>query len=174
MAKKFSEVMEEMRDAVLGRKKNHDWGGSATDALDATVQGVKGFGGDTLSKTAARFNEATPYIIRAGYDVVEIEVGLGLSPKIVAHLELRELISDEARAELLLEVDDKRIISTILNTLFRASAARRRLSFKRFHFTHLELELSILPTVVLKFKPGADATAGDVPLLTATELPEED
>jgi|GEM_PF-952991 len=158
MTKRLPEVLEEMRQALLGRKPGHSWATSASDVYSATLGGLKNFSGDTLGKTAQNFNEAMPYIERAGYDVTEIEVGLGLDPKIVPHLHLRELISDEEKAALLEETKDKKLINTILSSLFRASAARSKLNFKRFHFTSIELELSILPTVVLKFSPNEETT----------------
>jgi len=155
MAKKLPEILDDMRLALMGRKKMDSWKESGKDAYQATVGGIKDFSGDTLSKTAERFNEALPYIERAGFDVMEIEVGLGLSPKVVPHLKIRELISPEEQALLLEETQGKKLVNTILSSLFRASAAHTKLQFKKFHFSDMELELSILPTVVLKFRPNA-------------------
>jgi hypothetical protein len=169
MTRRLPDIIEDMRQALLGRNKDHSWATSANDAYSATVGGLKEFSGDTLSKTAARFNEALPYIERAGYDVTEIEVGLGLSPKVVPHLRMRELISEDEQASLLAETADKKLVNTILNSLFKASAARSKLKFRKFHFTDIELELSILPTVVLKFKPNTDADNTDN-MLPATDI----
>lgn len=154
MSRRLPEIIEDMRQKLLGRESTATWSENATSAYSATVEGLKEFSGDTLGKTASRFNEALPYIERAGYEVTEIEVGLGLSPKVVPHLRLKEQISDEEKAELLAETQDKKLVNTILSSLFRASAARSKLNFNKFHFSDIELELSILPTVVLKFKPN--------------------
>lgn len=154
MQKRLPEIFEDMRQALLGRKENHNWAESGKDAYDATVGGIKDFSGDTLTKTAQRFNEALPYIERAGYDVTEVEVGLGLSPKVVPHLKIRELISDEEQDALIEETRDKKLVNTILTSLFKASAAHKKLKFNKFHFSDMELELSILPTVILKFRPN--------------------
>lgn len=175
MAKKLPEVLEDMRQALLGRKPGHKWTTSASDVYGATIGELKTLSGDTLSKTAQRFNEALPYIERAGFDVTEIEVGMGLDPKIVPHLHMRELISKDEQEKLLLETKSKTLINTILSSLFRASAARSKLNFKRFHFTEIELELSILPTVVLKFKPneGTGIVAEETLPAAPEALPEE-
>lgn len=164
MTKRLPEIFEDMRQALLGRNKDHSWTASANDAYSATVGGLKELSGDTLTKTAARFNEALPYIERAGYDVTEIEVGLGLSPKVVPHLRMRELINEEEQQQLLSETTDKKLVNTILSSLFKASAARSKLKFKKFHFTDIELELSILPTVVLKFKPNTETFSTELAL----------
>jgi hypothetical protein len=158
MAKKLPEIFEDMKLALMGKRADHSWSASANEAYGATIDGLKEISGDTLTKTAARFNEALPYIERAGYDVIEIEVGLGLSPKIVPHLRMLEMISDQEQQKLLLETSDKKLVNTILSSLFKATAARKKLKFKKFHFTDIELELSILPTVVLKFRPNDDQT----------------
>ncbi len=154
MNRRLPEILEDVRQKILGRESTATWSENATSAYSATVEGLKEFSGDTLGKTAARFNEALPYIERAGYVVTEIEVGLGLSPKVVPHLRLHEQISEEEKAALLEETQDKKLVNTILSSLFRASAARSKLNFNKFHFSDIELELSILPTVVLKFKPN--------------------
>jgi hypothetical protein len=174
MKKRLPEVLEEMRQAVLGRRKDHRWGESASEAYSAAVGGIKDFSGDTLTKTAQRFNEAMPYIERAGYDVTEIEVGLGLSPKIVPHLRLRELIDEEEQIALLEETREKKLINTILSSLFRAASTRKKLKFNRFHFTDLELEISILPTVVLRFKPNENHMSDPALLEDETSSSEPD
>jgi len=172
MAKRLPEILEDMRLALLGRKQEHDWKASGKDAYQATVGGIKDFSGDTLAKTAQRFNEALPFIERAGYDVTEVEVGLGLSPKVVPHLRIREQISEEEQLLLLEETRETKLVNTILTSLFKASAAHKKLKFKKFHFSDIELELSILPTVVLKFRPNAEpaasiGTTADLSLLEA-------
>lgn len=159
MTKRLPEIFEDMRQALMGRRQDHSWSTSATDAYSATIDGLKEISGDTLGKTAARFNEALPYIERAGYVVTEVEVGLGLSPKVVPHLRMRENIDAAAQAALLAETADKKLVNTILSSLFKASAARSKLKFRKFHFSDIELELSILPSVVLKFRPNDEHSA---------------
>lgn len=174
MAKKLPFIFEEIRQAFRDKTGSQTWGDTATQAYSSTVGSLKELGGDTLVKTAAGFNEALPFIKRAGYDVTEVEVGLGLSPKIVPHLKVREIITAEEQAELLTEVQGRKLVSTILTSLFKAGAAREKLNFKRFHFSEIELELSILPSVVLKFKPDEFGKAVETGILpTAALIVEE-
>lgn len=161
MTRRLPEIFEDMRQKLMGNESAQTWGENASEAYSATMEGLKGMSGDALGKTAASFNEALPYIERAGYEVTEIEVGLGLSPKVVPHLRMRELISEEEQLALLAETSGKKMVNTVLASLFRASAARDRLKFRQFHFSDIELELSILPTVVLKFRPNAPALPAD-------------
>ncbi|MBV1901777.1 MAG: hypothetical protein KUG56_08905 [Kordiimonadaceae bacterium] len=148
------EFLESLRQSILGSDKAKTLSETAANAYSSTVGGLKGYGGDALDKTAANFNDALPYIERAGFLVTEIEVGIGISPKIVPHLRMSKAISAREREALLEEVKEKRLVHTILTSLFSATAARKRLNFKKYHFTEIELELSVLPSVTLKFKPN--------------------
>jgi hypothetical protein len=154
MAKRLPDYFEDIRQAFFGKSSQMNIQESAVQAYGTMARELKNLGGDTLSKTAQQFNEALPYIERAGYDVTEVEVALGLSPKVVPHLRLRELIEEDQQQALLEETQGKTLINTILSSLFRASAARRKLNFKRFHFEEIELEIGIIPGVVLKFRPN--------------------
>ncbi len=151
---KTPDFFERIRQSFIGAEASSNWSKTATNVYSSTVEGLKGYGGDALDKTAQNFNEALPYIERAGFSVTEIEVGIGISPKIVPHLRMVKAISVREREALLAEVMDKKLIHTILTSLFSATAARKRLKFNRYHFTEIEMELSVLPSVTLKFKPN--------------------
>lgn len=148
------DFFESIRQSFKGSNQSKPISEAAADVYASTVGGLKGFGGDALDKTAQNFNEALPYIKRAGFSVTEIEVGIGLSPKVVPHLRMIKAISAREREAILTEVAEKRMIHTILTTLFSATTARKRLKFNRYHFSELEMELSLMPTVTLKFKPN--------------------
>ncbi|UTW55244.1 hypothetical protein [Kordiimonas sp. SCSIO 12610] len=169
MTKRLPDIFEDLRQALFGKGKDLNLQESAVHAYGAMTQELKNLGGDTLSKTAQQFNEALPYIERAGYDVTEVEVALGLSPKVVPHLKLRELIDEAEQQVLLEETKGKTLINTILSSLFRASAARRKLNFKRFHFEEIELEIGLIPGVVLKFRPNNEHVEAEAIDLIATK-----
>ena len=162
MSRKLTEIFEDMRLALLGKKDGHSWSNSASEAYAASMQGIKGFSSDTLSKSTESLNEALPFIARAGFDVIEIEIGLGLSPNAIAHLYIREHLNDVNQQILLEEVRDKKLVSTILNSLFKAASTHKKIKFKNFDFTHMELELSILPCVALKFRPTKNTSEDNV------------
>ena len=110
MAKRLPDIFEDLRQALFGKTRDISFQESAVQAYSAMTQELKNLGGDTLSKTAQQFNEALPYIERAGYDVTEVEVALGLSPKVVPHLKLRELINEEEQKALLQETQGKTLV----------------------------------------------------------------
>lgn len=154
MAKRLPDIFEDMRLALLGRKKDHNWGESAKDTYQASVAGIKGVSSDTLEKTTQNLNDALPFIERAGFETTEIEVGLGLSPRVIAHLHVREILTQDEQQDLIEETKKRKIINTILISLFKAAATHKKMRFPNYSFTHMELELSIMPTVSLKFRPN--------------------
>lgn len=153
------EYLESLRQSFIGAAKSKNWSETASGAYSSTIEGLKGYGGDALTKTAQNFNDALPYIERAGFLVTEIEVGIGISPKIVPHLTMVKAVSAREREALLVEVQKKKLIYTILSSLFSATAARKKLKFNHYHFTEIEMELSVLPSVTLKFKPNNGAAS---------------
>jgi hypothetical protein len=153
--KRLPELFEDMRQALLKRSKDTNIQETVVDAYSSMTRELKNIGGDTLSKTAQQFNEAVPYIQRAGYDITEVEVALGLSPKVAPHLRLREIIDKSEQEALLAETKGKTLVHTVLTSLFKASDARSKLKFRSFHFEEIELDISILPSVILKFRPNS-------------------
>lgn len=165
MAKRLPELFEDLKQAFMG---GESWTGKADTALRAAGDSMRGIGSDTLKTTADRFNAALPFIERAGYRVTGVDVGLGLSPRVVSHLALERRLDSDARTALLDEVRDQTFLHTVLSALFSAADTRDRLKFQDFHFTGLELELSILPTVSLKFHPD-QGNQGDIEAVEDTE-----
>ncbi len=191
MLKRLPDILEDMRQALLGRGVT-DTGSAETDSASKGMvsigkslsqksgeayrkakDGLKGFGTDTLKRTAQEFNNALPYIERAGYEVTAIEVGLGISPRIISELKLCRTIDDAEKQALLEEVRGETLKHTILSALFSASSVRDKLKFNRFHFAALELEVSVLPVVSLRFMPDKNAPGGHNLIESKTELQEE-
>lgn len=135
-------------------------------AYDATAGGLKNVGSSTLAATVRKFNEAIPYIERAGYDIEEVELSLGISPKIMPHLVPTSTLSEEEQVELLAEVKGKKFITTVLNALFKAGDVAQGIKFDGFTFMRLEIDVSILPAITLRF--------GKNEAVELLEAPEED
>ena len=163
-----------IKELLKGAKKIGDWvlgddtldhtGKKVKELYDYTGEGLKNMGSGTLEGTVRRFNEAIPYIEKAGYQVTEVELGLGVTPSIIPHLAPTHVLGKEERASLLDEVKDKTLITTVLTTLFKAGDMGRRVSFTGFDFMCLEIEVGIIPSITLRYKKNK-ASAEDESLL---------
>jgi hypothetical protein len=139
-------------------------------AYGATAEGLKNVGSSTLGATVRKFNEAIPFIERAGYTIEEVELSLGISPRIMPHLVPTHTLSEEEKVELLAEVRGRTFITTVLNALFKAGDVATGIKFDGFTFMRLEIDVSILPAITLRFGKND----GDVELLEGPENTEEE
>jgi len=161
LKKMFTENFSEHRDQFDNEADDVQDAQNFTDTVSAQTgkayraakDGLKGLGSDALKRTAQEFNDTLPFIERAGYKVSMIDVGLGLSPKIISVLQYTHDLNDEEQADLLSEIRNNSLQHTILSSLFAASALREKLRFRHFKFSALELDISVLPTVSLRFLP---------------------
>lgn len=97
-------------------------------------------------------NEALPFIERAGYRVSEIELGLSVPPKIVMHLTLDDEISDEVRAALLKDCGNKWFTRQLIERLHDVRQIQRATQFVGMAFDEIEIEIALIPTVLLHYR----------------------
>lgn len=139
----FEENAEAGADAETGQKPWYD------EAIDQ----IRGYGSQKLEEIVERFDSALPFIERAGFSVTEIEVELGVNPKLIPHVQAEDVIADEERALLMEEVAGRRLTATILSSLFRAADFGRRIDFTGYRFFEIEVEVGVIPSVKVKFMP---------------------
>lgn len=117
------------------------------------TDGLKNVSAGTVEATVRRFNEALPYIERAGFYVDQVELNLAINPSLTPHLIPVERLSDAEKQALLDEVraEDKTLTLTILQSLFRAEALSNVAKFDDFEFMRLEIEVAVIPAVKLSY-----------------------
>jgi len=120
---------------------------------DDAIDQIRGYGSQKLEEIVERFDSALPFIERAGFSVTEIEVELGVNPKLIPHVQAEEVVEGDERALLMEEVAGRRLISTILSSLFRAADFGRRVDFTGYRFFEIEVEVGVIPSVKVKFMP---------------------
>lgn len=160
-----------IKEILKGAKRFGDWvlgddtldhtGKKVKDLYNFTGKGLKSVGSGTLDGTVRRFNEAIPYIEKAGFYVKEVEIGLGVTPNIVPHLVPTHVLDQEERKSLLKEVKGKTLITTVLTTLFKSGDMGRRIKFDGFDFICLEIEVGIIPSITLRYRRNDDARGGN-------------
>jgi hypothetical protein len=138
----------------------------------------KDLGSEKLQALIASFEQALPAIQTAGYELTEFEVELGVTPKLIPHFKhtpkdpevvarARELVRDNALGAL------------ILNGLLKAGEVHRQIDVAGFCFSHIEIELGLIPSVRLQYKndgsgaprPDGQLLLPSVPATPAAELP---
>lgn len=117
---------------------------------------LKAFGAEKLDQTMAAFLSALPALRRAGYELREFEVELGITPKIIAHF-MPAPATDEDIAAARELLKDNKIGASMLAVLRRAGDAHRQIKVPGFVCAHMEIDVGVIPAVRLRYRAEGDA-----------------
>ncbi len=106
---------------------------------------------DSVNKVLDELNMATPSLKKAGYQLEEIEIEIGVPPKLIPRFGIcqQQSGSDEQIAE---ELKTNRIGKNILKGLNAASSLQSKLKMSDMEFSHIEIEIGVVPTVKLSYR----------------------
>lgn len=118
---------------------------------------LKAFGAEKLDQTMNGFRSALPALRRAGYQLREFEIELGLTPKIIAHFVPHEARPEDvtAAAEAL---KGNAIGASMLNVLKGAGDAHRRFKVMGFSAAHIEIDVGVIPAMRLRYRADDEMT----------------
>lgn len=130
---------------------------------------------DAVKSLVRNINEALPFVERAGYRVSEIELGLSVPPKVVMHLILDDEVSDEVRAALLKDCEGKWFTRQLIERLHNVRQIQRATNFVGMAFDEIEVEIALIPSVILHYRKahGAGKLKVDSPLADAAQAAED-
>jgi len=113
---------------------------------------IKDFGADKLKEIANDFGEILPLVAKAGYNITEFQVVLGLPPAFITSFVKTKDISEKEIAKMIEKNSDKKLLKIILNSLMKANQFQSEIKIEKMKFTEVILELTVPPKVVMKFK----------------------
>lgn len=115
---------------------------------------LQAFGAQKVQELVASFQQSLPAIKSAGYELTEFEIELGVTPKLIPHFRhAAQRVEDvDAAREMLRE---NKLGSAILGTLLKAGDMHKQIKVAGFSFTHIEIELGLIPSVRLQYKNEA-------------------
>ena len=97
------------------------------------------------------FNRSLPVLSKAGYELEELELELGISPKLIPHFKYDEE-KDPNVESLLNELQGNGLGLNLMKALLKAGQFQRKIKFKEMRFSHVEIELSVIPSVRLSYR----------------------
>jgi hypothetical protein len=92
----------------------------------------------------------------AGYEVGELEVELGITPKVTIALKLGRAVN-EARLKSIQEKSDNAMLAAILSSLVQASKLQDAVSVETLALKDVKVVITAAPTVVLQWKQKTEA-----------------
>ena len=109
-------------------------------------------GAEKVKGVVNDFIAITPLIEKAGYQIVELEIELGLIPKLIPHFKKIKDVGDAEKELVLDELRDKRLMSMLVSALFKSDNFQANLNLNNYRYTGIEVEIAALPAVRLKYQ----------------------
>mgnify|MGYP001164879963 FL=1 len=111
---------------------------------------LKNAGMDKVKGTLKDFEGSLPIITKAGFQLAELNVGVGIPPSIIACFTIKE-VSSEILQEAQAEIESKKIGKLVLDSLIGATKMKEKLELKNMVMKGIEVEIGLLPKVTLVY-----------------------
>ena len=126
--------------------KAKDMAGKASQGLS----GLKDIGEDKVKEVINNFDQARPHLEKAGYKLSGLEIEMGVPPKLTTEFECGSASEDKISSALE-ALKDNKIGSMVLKSLIKANSLQSGISLKGLKFSHIEIEVGLIPNVRLIF-----------------------
>lgn len=118
----------------------------AADAKEASVAKAK--------EILDQFNASLPVVREAGYTVTQVDVALGIPPKISASVTAAADMTAEHVEAVLAEHADKKFTVVLVKALFQAWKLQNSIHIVGMKPRNMGVELGLIPAVTIKFVPS--------------------
>jgi hypothetical protein len=108
-------------------------------------------GSEKIQELVTSFQQALPALSSAGYELTEFEVELGVTPKLIPHFRHASRTAedvDAARDRL----KENKLGQLLLGALLKAGDVHKQIKVAGFGFSHIEIEMGLIPSVRLQYK----------------------
>lgn len=112
---------------------------------------ISAVGAEKIQELVVSFQQALPALKSAGYEMTEFEIELGVTPKLIPHFRHAPKTAEDATAAREMLKDNK-IGLLILGALLKAGDVHKQIKVAGFGFSHIEIELGLIPSVRLQYK----------------------
>lgn len=130
-------------------------------ALEFTEGELANAGVAKVRELLSRFNDALPLLEEAGCTPSEVEVEVGLPPKVVAYFVTSE-VSEEAIARITAANPERTLACAILKALAKGARLQRGVEIGRLRSSTLAVEIGLSPVLKLTYVRGDVVEGADV------------
>ena len=110
---------------------------------------------ESVNKVLNELDSAKPSLSKAGYELEEVEIEIGVPPKLIPRFSICQSDEDsgiQAREEL----ENNRFGKSLLKGLNLARSLESKLYIREMEFSHIEIEIGVVPTVKLRYRKGLE------------------
>ena len=110
--------------------------------------------GDAILDVVSSLNDSLPHLAKAGYTMDELEIEIGVPPKLIPHFSVDgALVENSENAEqALTDLEGNIIGTTLFKALFKAATLQQKIVINGMSFSRLEIQLGLVPAVRLCYK----------------------
>ena len=107
---------------------------------------------DKIKAVVAELANAKPTFLAAGFSMEQLEVEVGLIPKVSPQFVQFEKISREKESELLNQLEGQKLLKFVLQSLFKSSRMDALMESTELSLHAIEIDVSVPPSVRTIFK----------------------
>ena len=140
-----------IKDLYQQLKKKMDFGSDDPQAED-TNSPITQLTTDKLKAIVADLTNAGPLFAEAGFVMEQLEVEVGLLPKIVPQFVQTKKISTAQEAEIIQALKTRKLLQFVMQSLFKSSRMDALLENTDLNLYAIEIDISVPPSVRTIFK----------------------
>jgi hypothetical protein len=125
--------------------------GEVKDQVSARTAEIKDAGFAKLLETVDDFNASLPVLREAGYALSNVDIQIGLPPKIVAGFSVSSAVTGERVEALLQEHAEKKFTVLLMKALYQAWRLQTKIKIVGLQPKGLQVEIGLTPTVTAIF-----------------------
>jgi hypothetical protein len=122
-----------------------------TDQAAAKAGELKDASLGRLLETLDDFNAALPVIREAGYTLSNVDIGLGLPPKVSASFVASDDVSAQNVERLIAEHAEKKFTLLLMKSLFQAWQLQTRIKIAGLKPKGITIEIGMIPNITVRF-----------------------
>ena len=110
--------------------------------------------GDAILEVVSSLNDSLPHLAKAGYTMDELEIEIGVPPKLIPHFSVDGALVENAEnaEQALTDLEGNIIGTTLFKALFKAATLQQKIVINGMSFSRLEIQLGLVPAVRLCYK----------------------
>ena len=123
---------------------------TAADVKDK-VGDPSGKVGDAILAVVKDLNDALPHLSKAGYTMDELEIEVGIPPKLIPHFSVDETLAENTEQSLT-DLEGNTVGYALFKALLKAADLQQKIVINDMSFARIEIELGLIPAVRLSYK----------------------
>ena len=124
---------------------------TAADVKDK-VGDPSGKVGDAILAVVKDLNDALPHLSKAGYTMDELEIEVGIPPKLIPHFSVDETLAENTEQSLT-DLEGNTVGYALFKALLKAADLQQKIVIDGMSFARIEIEFGLIPAVRLSYKP---------------------